>query len=532
MRISTSQIYDSGIRGMQRNQSALLKLQNQISSETKILTPADDPVAAAQVLVVSQSLAVEEQYQVNQKSAISQLGLVDNKLTAVTSALQEIRDSILKAGNGSYTNTDRQSVADDIESSLSEILGLANSDNGAGDYLFSGYQGGTLPFAIDSTQPAQPPATTSPMAYFGDDGQRQVQVSSSRQIAVSVPGSDVFMNGKNGNGTFVATTAGNDVGVSAAAGNTGTVKQTGWSLDRAQWDAALANTVAPLAALPLEVRFIDAANYEIIDSAGISSGSTAYTSGAAIALTVNGVNYGAQIELTGVPVAGDRFAIAPNINQGTAIVDAGSVRNTQKWSAAVNDATVGTPLEIRFSVVGGVTSYGIYDPVSGATSSPLKTYTPGQAIPLVTASGVDFGAQVVVTGAPANGDTLTVTPSSSQSVFQTVQSLLGSLRSAVGSTSYSQTQLTNDLAGALSNIDQAMLQIGQVQSAIGTSEREIDSLGSTSSDLVIQYKSTLSNLQDLDYTKALSDFTMQQVALEAAQKSFVQISGLSLFDYL
>jgi flagellar hook-associated protein 3 FlgL len=62
--------------------------------------------------------------------------------------------------------------------------------------------------------------------------------------------------------------------------------------------------------------------------------------------------------------------------------------------------------------------------------------------------------------------------------------------------------------------------------------RELDSLGSAASDLDIQYKATLSKLQDLDYTKAISDFTLQQTNLQAAQQSFVKISGLSLFNYL
>lgn len=432
MRISTSQIYATGVQGMQRNQAALLKLQNQISSNTKILTPADDPIGASQVLVVSQSLAVEEQHQTNQSSATSQLSLVDNQLASLTSALQTVRDSVMKAGNGSLTNTDRQSIANDIESSLSEILGIANSDNGTGDFLFSGYQGGTRPFAVDTSQAPQPPASSSPIAYFGDDGERLAQVSSSRQMAVNVPGSDVFMNGKSGNGTFVATTGGN------GGGN----------------------------------------------------------------------------------------------NQGSATIDAGSVTDTQQWQLAVDNTHpttgAGQPIEIRFSV--DATHYTIYDPIGGETAA--QSYMSGQAISLVTANNVNFGAQVVVTGTPNVGDTFSVTPSSSQSVFLTMQNLIGILRSPVGTASYSTTQLTNDLAGQLTNIDQAMLQVSNVQSAVGSNERELDSLASASSDLVIQYKATLSGLQDLDYNKTFSDYTQQQVSLEAAQKSFVQISGLSLFKYI
>ena len=44
MRISTAQIYDAGIGGVINNQSALFKTQNQLSSGTRVLTPAGRPV--------------------------------------------------------------------------------------------------------------------------------------------------------------------------------------------------------------------------------------------------------------------------------------------------------------------------------------------------------------------------------------------------------------------------------------------------------------------------------------------------------
>lgn len=84
----------------------------------------------------------------------------------------------------------------------------------------------------------------------------------------------------------------------------------------------------------------------------------------------------------------------------------------------------------------------------------------------------------------------------------------------------------------MTNLDQAFGNISRVQASVGTRMRELDSLGDTSSDLEVQHKQTLSKLQDLDYAKAISEFTQQQVQLEAAQKSFAQVSGLSLFDYL
>ena len=533
MRISTNQIYDTGIQGMMRNQARLDKLQNQISSDTKILTAADDPVGAAQVLAVSQSKAVEEQYQTNQSSAKSQLSLLDLQLSSLTTALQTVRDNIVKGGNGSYTPADRESVAKDLESNLAEILGIANTDNGIGDYLFSGYQGGTRPFAADGLA-AKSPATESSIAYSGDGGNRALQVSASRKMAVSVAGSEVFMNGKNGNGTFVATTGGN-VGVSASTANTGTATaDAGAVTDRAKWAAALTDSTA---GRPLEIRFTDATHYGIYDPvSNLTTGPLTYTSGAAIPLvtaSAPAVDFGAQVVISGTPVAGDSFSVQPGINQGSGIIDMGSVLDTQKWSAAVNNTLAGKPVEIRFSAnaTTGKIEYSIYDPVGGL-KTPAQPFTVGQAIPLVTKNGVDFGSQVVVTGTPKVGDSFTVTPSTSQSIFQTVQNMIGILRSPLPSSTYSATQLANDLAGQLSNIDQAMSQVSDVLSTVGANERELDALGSTSSDLVIQYTATISDIQGLDYNQTYSDYTRQMVNLEAAQKSFVKIAGLSLFDYI
>ena len=446
MRISTSQIYNAGVLGIERNQNSLYKLQNQLSSGRRILTPEDDPVGAAQALVLTQSQEVNAQQVNNQGNASDQLGSIDTQLSALTDVLQSVRSKVVQAGStATLSNSDRQVLANDLDSSLSQMLGIANSKNSSGDYLFSGYQGATLPFAINASTAAVPPASTSPVGYFGDDGQRLLQVSPSRQMGVNVAGSDLFMNVKEGNGTFAVATGGNTAG-----GN----------------------------------------------------------------------------------------------NQGAATADAGSVLDQQKWQAALNNfgwSTSASPaLQIRFSVAAGVSSYQLFDvsnPATPVAISSAAPYTPGQAIPLAStnppaATVTDFGSQLVVQGQPANNDTFTVQPSSSQSLFQTMQSLIGILRSPVGSASYSATEYSNALAGQMTNLDNALANVSRVQSSVGSRLSELDSLGTTSSDLDIQYQASLSKIQGLDYTQAASDFTQQQTNLQAAQKSFVQIAGLSLFNYL
>ena len=423
MRVSTNQIFDNGAYGIQKSQSALFKLNNQISTGRRVLTPQDDPVAAARVLVVTQSQEVNQQHIDNQGQAKQQLALVESQLGSVVDLLNNVREKVIQAGNPTLIASDREAIAAEVEERLGELVGIANSDNGVGEYIFSGFRGNVKPFAIDASVAAKAPATTSPFRYDGDSGERLLQVSSARQMSVSAAGDEVFMIPRQGNGTFVSQP---------------------------------------------------------------------------------GIN-----------------------NQGSALTDIGSVLDPGKWEQAINDNTVGKPLEIRFqNDANGRLQYGIFDPVNNL--SVLRNYVSGQKIPLVSANGVDFGAQVTVTGQPKPGDTFTIKASERQSVFQTLQNVLGVLRNPQGG----QTQYTGQLSAELANIDQAMANVSRIQSDIGARQQEIESLTETMSDLNVQYKSQISDLQDLDYAKAISDFIKQQTNLEAAQKSFAQISSLSLFKYL
>jgi flagellar hook-associated protein 3 FlgL len=106
---------------------------------------------------------------------------------------------------------------------------------------------------------------------------------------------------------------------------------------------------------------------------------------------------------------------------------------------------------------------------------------------------------------------------------------IGELPEARGSTA----KLSNDIGFALTNLDQATDNILRVRAQIG-SRMSRDRLNgqALTTDLNLQYQQTLSQLQDLDYAKAISDLTRKQTDLQAAQQSFVKMSQLSLFNYL
>jgi flagellar hook-associated protein 3 FlgL len=70
------------------------------------------------------------------------------------------------------------------------------------------------------------------------------------------------------------------------------------------------------------------------------------------------------------------------------------------------------------------------------------------------------------------------------------------------------------------------------RTSVGTKMNELDALDTAGTDRDLQYSASLSDLQDLDVVAALSDFSKQQTIIEAAQKSFVQTTSLSLFNFM
>nr|WP_315218670.1 flagellar hook-associated protein FlgL [uncultured Duganella sp.] len=417
MRISSKTIYDVGVGQISSLQSALARTQSQLSTGRKNLTAADDPIATARALEVTQSQGINTQLVTNRANAKSMLSLETVALHSSGTIMQDIKTLLVNSGNGSMTQKDRESLAVELEGRLQDLLGQANSSDGVGGYVFSGYKSTTLPF----TQ------TATGAAYQGDQGQRSLQVGSTRTLPISDSGASVYENNATGNGTFVT---------GAAAGN----------FDRG--------------------------------GSGIISGGSVKD-----ATQLTGNRY--QIDFQVVP------------------------------------ATPGVPK---------VTTYTVTD----LTLNQPVPATPVPAVPQPYVSGQNItfdGLQFDIKGDPADLDSFSVEPSTKQSVFTTVTDIISALR-APGDGPAGQASLTNKLNQAHLNIDNAYDNMLSIESAVGSRLKELDYLDSSGDDLNLQYATTLSGLQDVDVVKAISLFTQQQTNLDAAQKSFKTMAGLSLFNYI
>jgi flagellar hook-associated protein 3 FlgL len=94
----------------------------------------------------------------------------------------------------------------------------------------------------------------------------------------------------------------------------------------------------------------------------------------------------------------------------------------------------------------------------------------------------------------------------------------------------------DDIAESIANLstkfNESQITVSAAQVTLGTTENRLTSMDSIGSERNLTYKDTVSSLEDIDYNKVLSDLARQQLQLQVAQKTFTQISNLSIFNYI
>lgn len=187
MRISTNTIYQAGITRISNLQSDQAKLQEQISTGRRISSPSDDPVAAARALEISSAKNANAKFSDTRQTAQLKLNTLESNLTSVTNLLVSTQSTLIGAGNATLSDTERGFIASELKGSLDALIGLANTQDASGNYLYAGFKSSTIPFVANATG----------ATYAGDSNQQLLQVDSQRQMAVNATGDNVFQSGGN-----------------------------------------------------------------------------------------------------------------------------------------------------------------------------------------------------------------------------------------------------------------------------------------------------------------------------------------------
>lgn len=279
MRITTANAHDTAVDNLQRRQQELQRSQEQLTSGKRVSRASDDPTAAARAerALATSARAIADQRGVEaSRNAMQQ---TEGALGDATEAMQQVRELLVAAGNGSYTDAERANLAERIRGLRNQLLSIANRGDGAGGYLF-GSQGSAQPPFVDGV---------GGVGFRGTDG--QAVVGSANLLPMTHDGAATWLTARSGNGVFVTSPA--------AANGTG-----------AWIDAGSVTDPSALTGADYRVDFAVAGGvttYSVLmNGAPTALANVPYVAGQAIEFD------GMAVTVQGTPAQGDRFDITPS----------------------------------------------------------------------------------------------------------------------------------------------------------------------------------------------------------------------------
>jgi len=198
MRISTAQYYEITAANYQRNFNKAIATSNEASSLIRINTAADDPIGAGRLLQLGQQSAALDQYGTNITNTRNALTLQETTLNSIGTALQRAKELALAASNGVKTDADRKAYASELGQIQQQVLGLMNSKDANGNYLFSGSKTDTVPYSQNSD---------GSFTYNGDQTNINLGIGDSMSVATNTTGWDAFQQTINTSRTQTTMTA-------------------------------------------------------------------------------------------------------------------------------------------------------------------------------------------------------------------------------------------------------------------------------------------------------------------------------------
>lgn len=181
MRVSTANSFDNTVNNLARRQAELSAQQERISTGKRVLRASDDPVAATLAEAAQNRLSrVQGDLRAMEASRAS-LAQAESGLAESGELIQKARDLIISAGNGTFSQRERDDIARQLTGLREQMFGVANRQDNAGRTLYGGLGGASTPFVDTYGTPG----------VF--EGQRGQQAAGNTSLPQSLDGNAIWM---------------------------------------------------------------------------------------------------------------------------------------------------------------------------------------------------------------------------------------------------------------------------------------------------------------------------------------------------
>ncbi len=473
VRPTQSSIFNLVSRGLQSNLTKLAHAQERVSSGKEILRPSDDAVGTARALSMRRRLGLLNRFRDSVDSGRPILETTTSALEEASGILSEARALVVQSMSGSMNPTDREAMGLQIELILEKLVDVANTKIGD-RFVFSGTKTDQEPFNLTST------GGEATVEYLGNDSVQRISVGFGTDLAVNVPGSEVFGASAVSEVTLSGLT-GASLGATANQG-------TGYSDVLFRHDAT---TGTPGSGLAL----VSTGQFDTILNDHV--------------LQVNGAESKIRLgngEFVPMPVAGD----------------------SNYTNFAVYDSD-GSELHVDFTAYTGADSSAVMHG-EGSVAMPRGAYTAltftETDMELVGQDGTVL--HMDATGVTRSGNEL-ASFTGATSIFDVLAGVAADLRNTSG-------------LPAKDVVDRLSLRFGELEANFNRSLRALGTLGARTERLIssgsrletvsLNVEGQLSQVEDVDITKVILEMNRTEQTLQLAQATGSRLIQHTLLDFL
>lgn len=194
MRIATANAYESAIQNLQRRQAEMSESQMQLTTGKRVNRASDDPVAAARAERAQAAISRNNTDQRAVDASRNAMTIGESALGDAIELMQSARETMVAAGNGSYSDGERRALASKLEEVRKQLLSIANRPDGNGGHVFGGQGGSTAPF-LETPNPD--PAGSPPfiVTFQGQGG--SLQSRSGEPVGLTIDGDRTWLKGRD-----------------------------------------------------------------------------------------------------------------------------------------------------------------------------------------------------------------------------------------------------------------------------------------------------------------------------------------------
>src|SRR6478672_10115557 len=209
-RITTQMTASMTLNDLQQSLNRLDTTQQQLSSGKKLNQPSDDPYGTSQAMSLNGQLSSLNDYTNNIGDGTAWTQQATTSLGNVDSMVQRVRELVVQASNGTYSQSNLNASASEVNQLIDAIKQEANASYN-GQYIFSGTSTGTAPYQTGSTD-----------TYQGGTGSVDRLIGPNTTLSVSTNISSLLGNGQaSGDGGLLDTLR--TIASDMQSGNTGAI---------------------------------------------------------------------------------------------------------------------------------------------------------------------------------------------------------------------------------------------------------------------------------------------------------------------